>query len=210
MAAVLEARLPAISPAGGARITSVYFDTARDEILAAARAQGRSIKVRVKEYETRDEAREVWLELKLREGERTGKLRTSVDRGRVLDVIADPSRAQGPLFDDLARLEAALAGALVPACTVSYQRLAWETEDESIRVTIDTRIRYAAGPAPPWGDESLAHAVPPAVGTFDGGILELKLRVPGPEWLTELVAQMGLERSPFSKFVAASDALAAS
>lgn len=207
MAAVLNDQLPPISPPGGALITSVYFDTPTREILSAARSGQRSVKVRVKEYETSTDPEEVWLELKLREGQRTGKLREPAHRGRVLGAIQAAPAGDGPLIDALGRLAAALTGPLQPACTVSYRRMAWETPDERIRVTIDTAIRYAPAPPVPWGHAPLSTSLPPAVGEFEGGILELKLRVPAPAWLTQLVERLSLASSPFSKFVGGSEAL---
>lgn len=209
LAGVLGRHLPGLSPPTGARITTVYFDTPGGAILGAARTEGRSIKVRVKEYELRGDSNEVWLELKLREGERTGKLRTGISRGRVLDAVGGAGPGKGSVFDALARLRAALDGPLVPVCTVSYRRLAWETDDERIRVTIDTAIRFAGPPSRAWDEAPLAQLAPPPVGEFAGGLLELKLRVPSPTWLAEQIEGMGLSRSPFSKFVAGSDAVRA-
>jgi hypothetical protein len=208
LAAGLDQRLPLLSPAGGARITTVYFDTPDRAILEAARGQGRSVKVRVKEYEHRGSSQEVWLELKLREGQRTGKLRSPIERSRVLEMVAAPDPARGPLFAELAGVRAELDAAVAPACTVTYRRLAWETPDERIRVTIDAAISYAPPPPAPWDAGALASLGPAPVGEFEGGLLELKLRVPPPAWLSDLVDGLALSSSPFSKFVAGSEAVA--
>jgi hypothetical protein len=212
--AAMGERLRLRSKPSGTLITSLYFDTDDQQLLAAARDPHSSTKLRVKEYDDGPFDARAWLEVKRRVGARTGKARFAVHRCAVPGLVAGTSVhaasfAAALALDELGRLRRHLSAELRPACVVAYRRWAWGTPDRSLRVTLDEHVEFFAPPPEPFGfPEPLRTQLRTPVCTLsDRGIFETKTRAPSPPWLTSLIAQLGLRTEEFSKFVAGAEAV---
>jgi hypothetical protein len=171
------------------RTTSLYFDTAAQDVFRQRGSYGRT-KFRVRRYGDSDE---IFLERKLRNARMLSKRRTTVDLGELVRVAEREPDAgwAGAWF----QRRVALRG-LAPACQVSYQRMArvGVSAYGTIRLTIDDEIR----------------ALPAAGYTFQPGrgervldgrqILELKYRFAMPAVFKQLVEEFALSPLAISKY----------
>lgn len=215
--ASLATRLRICRPPWGLPITTVYFDTARRELLRRALRERSSVKVRVREYGDGPMAHSVWLEIKRRHGSRTGKGRIRIDRSRVVagvergQISMPDTGAEALAVRELDEVRAAVTGTLSPACAVAYRRTAWHDDDAGLRVTIDRRIEFLAPPRQPWSDtETLRSGLGRRLhGLGTKAILEVKAREQPPGWLTTLLGDLELQATELSKFVMGSWAVGA-
>lgn len=219
-------------------ITSIYFDTASGAVRDAARRGSKHVKLRARQYydlhpdliELATSAGDVtraspvlWLELKSRDGDRSGKRRVGIPRDdlegffqdgviteRMRSIQAAEHGEQAPaVFDALQAFRESFGEPLRPACIVQYRRLAWQAEDDALRVTLDRDLRvYAAehlfGNCDPL---SLMQATP--IHQERDGILEVKSTGSWPEWLERELHALGISAREYSKFLTAADAAAA-
>jgi hypothetical protein len=219
--------------------TTLYFDTARRDLYRLALAGGRHVKVRAREYYdlhpdltelATDESELVrhrpvlWIELKIRDGERSQKHRIGLPKPEVREffeqlaagasvrAVQDEQSARElePVLAELRALRRELAAPLVLSCLVHYRRHAFEDAQDRLRITLD---RELAAFAPP--PDLLA--VPRALTREHLGsavceeplcVLEVKSRGSQPPWLEALLASHGAQASNYSKFEMASRAVA--
>ena len=164
-------------------------------------------KVRVRQYGVNGQVNGVcWVEIKVKKQQKTAKRRFRCTRRALLDLIdgrdiredvltANPGKPAAMEIFEAAR-ELILKRRLRPVVRVDYQRLAFQhpTQPES-RITLDREIRFRT-------------ATGPGRAGHDGIVLEAKHADIEPEWLSDFLRALTLEKSSrFSKFARAVQAL---
>jgi len=215
--------------------TTVYFDTEQRELYRAAISERRHVKVRAREYydaalesphlalEPRTgEPRTVWIELKVRDGQRSTKRRVCVPKGEVerwfpaaesdRRALVGAGLADGDgaaVATELARLRVLLGGPLAPSCIVSYRRLSFQDDRAALRITLDHDVCAFAPRAKLWHEgEVLSRHVLGAPALEQGCcVLEIKSRGAWPAWIGELLLRFGAAPLPHGKFALASRAV---
>jgi hypothetical protein len=219
-------------------VTTVYFDTPdRNHLEASRRDRNNNVKVRARDYyDVHPSLAEiatqpgqvikytpwVFFEVKRREGTRTEKERFRLPRAGVVPFVerlAEGTAIAGATLDATqpAEVEAPLRylrdlkEPLTPCCLVNYRRVSWQQADLGLRVTLDLGIAFYRPPHALW--QSSAPLIRSSLGQSRGyercAVLEVKCRGASPEWLAELLARARVERSDFSKFLAAMEAVIA-
>jgi VTC domain len=216
--------------------TTVYFDTASRALYRAARDNpADNSKLRAREYydvhsslaELATSPEQIvrhqpWLffELKRRAGARTFKHRVRLHKTEVAECFRDNAFERAATLEDsaaeradrtaLATFCAGLSDPLVPSCVVNYRRLAFQDPSAALRVTIDLDVTYYLPPDALW---SAPHALLRGrcgrpVGALRGCLAEVKARGEQPAWLERALAAAQATPEAFSKFNAASEAVA--
>jgi hypothetical protein len=220
-------------------VTTIYFDTpSRHQFEASCADEGTNLKMRAKEYydlhpslaELATDPRQIvkyqpvlWLELKFKDGSRTGKRRIGIPKKDVPGFFA-----HGAITREMVELQQPTYGAEGEAvlreiaeycgrygepfaadCLVNYRRLPWQDAEGNLRVTLDVGLEFYAPPADLWRrDHALVReTLGPARGRQDRAVLEIKARGAMPGWLEALLGDVRAERDKFSKFEAASRAV---
>lgn len=215
-------------------ITTLYFDSDTQEIARACEGGIRGVRLRAREYYDHVPEQGIrrepllWLEVKTRDGTSTRKVRCAIPSHDVKTVLNDgvitertlhfESHAWGQsaeaVLREIAELCMNTAGPLKPDCMAHYRRRAWQSADETLRITLDTDLAFHRPPANPFqGGLTLADAIAePPVARLCHSLVEIKARGEQPGWLRNLIAEVGLQPAlegpgTFSKFVAASHAV---
>ncbi len=220
-------------------VTTVYFDTASRHQFRAARADAdHNLKMRAKEYydlhpslaELATDPRQIvkykpvlWLELKFKDGTRSGKRRIGIPKRQVPQFFD-----QRLITAEMVELQRASYGAESEAvlreiaeycarydepmqadCLVNYRRMPWQDQAGSLRVTLDVGVEFYTPPADLWERQRplVRESLGPPVGRLDAAVLELKSRGEPPTWLRDLLERVGARYVRFSKFEAASQAV---
>lgn len=218
-------------------VTTIYFDTQSRDLFRIASAEDASVKLRAKEYydvhpglaEVATDPTQlvrfrptIWLELKHKEGNRTGKRRIAIPKrdapaffgnGTISPAM---SRYQRKLYKAESEEVLAEVAAFVsryheplrPDCVVNYRRIAWQDADGTLRLTLDLGLAFFRPPADLWSRRTALtrESLGPAVASEEGAILEVKSRGALPDWLAGRLPAEGMGER-FSKFVAASGAV---
>jgi hypothetical protein len=220
-------------------VTTIYFDTpSRDQYRAGRENSEHHLRMRAKEYydlhpslvELATDPRQIvqyqpvlWLELKLKDGPRTGKRRIGLPKrdlpaffGQGL-VTAEMIGLQQPLYGadgeavlrEIAAYCARYAEPFRADCLAHYRRLPWQDLEGNLRVTLDLGLEFFAPPPDLWQREHalVRESLGPARGRQSQAVLEVKARDAWPDWLQELLAEVGARRVAFSKFEEASRAV---
>lgn len=200
---------------GAYTIASLYLDSPdRRLYFETVDRAPRRFKLRVRRYASGP----LHLEIKRRLDGMTAKSRAAIPAAAWPGVLHDPR-----LLDTLpaeAREVAAtfrhhcLTLDAEPAALVRYAREAWvSTVDTYARVTFDSHLegRRPEGWAVPFADDRARWLPVDHPGRFglkrSGVVLELKCEVAVPGWMRDLVRHFRLERSSFSKYATALDAV---
>jgi hypothetical protein len=220
-------------------VTSVYFDTAsRHQFRATHADSDHNLKMRAKEYydlhpslaELATDPRQIvkykpvlWLELKFRDGNRSGKRRIGIPKPQVPRFFND-----GAITPEMIELQRASYGAESEAvlreiaaycgrydepmqadALVNYRRMPWQDEQGHLRVTLDVGLEFYAPPADLWERRYplVRESLGPPVGRLDTAVLEVKCRGETPAWLADLLTQFQARCIRFSKFETASQAV---
>jgi len=220
-------------------VTTIYFDTPSRHQFRASRADHENnLKMRAKEYydihpslaELATDPGQIvkyqpnlWLELKFREGTKTGKRRIGLPKRDVPAFFAE-----GVITREMVDLQRPRYGAEGEAvlreisaycgrygepfradCLVNYRRLPWQDAEGHLRVTMDVDLSFFAPPSDLWQRRTalVRETLGDPRGRQAKAILEVKARGDLPEWLTELMADVRAERMVFSKFEEASQAV---
>jgi hypothetical protein len=220
-------------------VTTVYFDTpSRYQFHAAAADAEHNLKMRAKEYydlhpslaELATDPRQIvkfqpvlWLELKFRDGSKTGKRRIGIPKSEVPAFFK--ARAITPEMIELQRAtygaesEAVLreiAGycarydePMQADCLVNYRRIPWQDKDGSLRVTLDIGLEFYPPPADLWQRRYalVRESLGQPAGTSEDAVLELKSHGELPPWLSALLESVAARRVRFSKFETAAAAV---
>jgi hypothetical protein len=165
----------------------------------------------------------LWVEIKGKYHGRTYKRRVGIpksdvaaffERGEVSEAMLEIQRKQrGAAADDviaeLLRLREQHAEPLRPSCLVNYRRAAFQNETNSLRITLDQHLACFA-PTPELLAEPRA-LLREMLGTpayeERAIVLEVKVKEELPDWLQDLLQRARAERTTYSKFMAASEAV---
>jgi VTC domain len=220
-------------------VTTIYFDTALRHQYRAARANGeRHLKMRAKEYydvhpwlpDLADGTRPfvhdrpvLWLELKFKDGTRSGKRRVAIpkaqlpcffDDGLITPELIDLQRARygGESEAVLREIADHCRGYDEPMqadALVNYRRIPWQDEEGTLRVTLDLDLQFFAPPPDLWQRPRalVRESLGPVRGRLGAAVLELKSRRTPPTWLASVLTAAGARCVPFSKFEAAARAV---
>ena len=178
------------------RVSSVYFDTDARDVFHRRGSYGRS-KYRIRRYQ---EAPTVFLERKLRNGNRLAKRRTVIDLG-ILPLLAVPGALNGDGTGWFRRRVALRC--LEPVCQVSYLRTArvGTMADGPVRLTIDDDLRAIVS-------SSFAFQTEPGRTVLDDRvILELKYQERIPAVFRQLMDEFRIAPRRSSKYRLAARAL---
>lgn len=164
-------------------VTTLYLDTPDFAVLHRA-PELKGAKYRVRRYGAEPVA---WLEKKVRTGDRVQKRRVRVE-------LPEVARLGAPRWFDEEVADLGLA----PTCAVAYRRTAFlgSGDHGPFRLTLDRALEGAARRA--WELVALGdprHALVP-----DRVVCELKFRDALPHLFKQLLAEVGLEPSSFSKY----------
>lgn len=180
--------LPALG--GAYETTSLYSDTAAMDVFQRAPSYRRR-KFRIRRYGKEALA---YLERKAKSGTKVTKRRTLVELSEIsrLSSPTTDSNWDGDWFH-----RSLLLRRLMPACLVSYQRLAYFSMNGSMpmRLTIDRALRGQL--TSDWRLDTDDKAVPLMQ---DHMILELKFHSSMPALFKGLVEELGLTPQPVSKY----------
>jgi SPX domain protein involved in polyphosphate accumulation len=177
------------------RVSSLYFDTDDRAVYQRRGSYGRS-KYRIRRY---GQDNSVFLERKLRTGNRLAKWRTSVDLAALAQLTG---HNESSATTDWFRRRIAIRQ-LRPVCQVSYMRTAraGDTADGPARMTIDHEITAIAT-----SDFSFERT--PFVPLLEAEmIVELKYRGTIPAVFRQLVEDFALQPGRSSKYRVAAGAL---
>jgi len=176
---------------GGAyHTTSLYTETPDYAVFRRVGEHGKS-KFRIRRYGS---SGPVFLERKDKDGDRVHKARVSASRTDLADLSAERPHAQGPggwFRDEIMRR------GLAPVCRIAYDRIAYlgTAETGAVRATFDRRVR--GEPATQW-------EVVPVSATkelFPAQVIcEFKYRLAVPQLFREIMATLGLQSTPCSKY----------
>jgi hypothetical protein len=220
-------------------VTTIYFDTpSRHQYRAACADAEHNLKMRAKEYydihpslaELATDPRQIvkykpvlWLELKFKDGSRSGKRRIGIPKPQVPHFFTD-----GLITPEMIELQRASYGVESEAvlrqiaeycrryeepmqadALVNYRRMPWQDEAGRLRVTLDVGVEFYAPPADLWERRHplVRESLGAAVGRLDAIVLELKCHDQPPPWLTDLLERVQACKVRFSKFEAASEAV---
>lgn len=170
------------------RITSVYFDTPRFDVLAKSPKYKRR-KYRVRRY---GEEPTTFLERKTKREQQVRKRRTLITLDELHRVLTPPEEWEGIWF-----AQQLLKRELRPVCVVSYQRMAFVGPSATgpIRVTFD---RHARGQTT---DELAPHVVTAGEALLhDEVITEFKFLGTMPSFFKEIVETLHLSPQAVSKY----------
>jgi len=220
-------------------VTTIYFDTpSRHQYRAGMADPHNNLRLRAKEYydlhpalvELATDPSQIvkyqpvlWLELKSKDGTKTGKRRIGIPKHDLPAFFA-----QGIVTAEMVALQQAEPGAAGEAvlrelaayctrypepfradCLVNYRRLPWQDAAGELRVTMDVGLEFFAPPPDLWQREQ--PLVRETLGTPRGrlalAVVEVKARGEPPAWLVELLEQANARRAAFSKFEEASRAV---
>jgi hypothetical protein len=176
---------------GGAyRTTSLYTETPDFAVFRRVGEYGTS-KFRVRRYGS---SGPVFLERKDKDGDRVHKARISASAADLADLSVGRTTAQGLsgwFRDEIARRQ------LAPICRISYDRVAYlgTAESGAVRATFDRRVRGET--TTQWDVVPVGEATELLPGLV---ICEFKYRLALPHLFKEIIATLGLQSTPCSKY----------
>ncbi|HEX6271599.1 MAG TPA: polyphosphate polymerase domain-containing protein [Polyangiaceae bacterium] len=163
----------------------------------------------------------LWFELKRRSAGRSEKRRFRLGKRDVPAFFEQAaSRASTPpralaerdaldeTNDELKTIEAYLRHLDEPlsaTCLVNYRRVAWQSPDASLRITLDLGLSYYAPPADLFAREQPLERelLGKPASVMNDAVVEVKSRVGEPAWLLAAFLRANVAPVEFSKFVAA-------
>lgn len=217
--------------------TTVYFDTDAGDLCREAVTNPVHVKARAREYydvhpdltELATDARDLvqyqpvlFVELKVRDGERSRKQRVAVPKREVDRFferfeVSEAMRSLQPegsteldaVVAEFGRLRDRFGKPLRASCIVNYRRLSWENPGAALRITLDRDLCVFAPPVQLWTRrEALTReALGRPVHEERACVLEVKSRAELPAWLFTLLETHAATSVDYSKFVMASRAV---
>jgi hypothetical protein len=175
---------------GSYTIHTVYLDTPGYDMFW--RREGyRNEKYRLRRY---GEATQLFLEHKVRRGDRVAKDRCELPRDEFAAWVHSPG---GDTPAVLAYRQTLAAKQLHPVCRMSYQRQAWLRggAEGVVRLTLDQHIRGMLCTA--WDNEPVSHGL---TILPDSVVCEFKFRHALPQPFRQLVAELQLAPTAVSKY----------
>jgi hypothetical protein len=217
--------------------TTVYFDTPGRQLYREAMASAQHVKLRAREYydvlplaEHAVDASELvrhapilWLELKRRAGDHSGKARVGVPKRKVPEFLAtkvadeelraiqrNANGAVGEaMLEQLLAFFDRFAEPLGVSCAVNYRRVAWQDDTGRLRVTLDEELGAFAPAETLWQREAplTRQALGQPVRVEPQVVVEIKHEGALPAWLEPALDEAQGARHHYSKFVTASEAV---
>jgi SPX domain protein involved in polyphosphate accumulation len=176
-------------------IYNLYIDTADSALIR--KSLERPVfkeKIRLRSYYPFTDTQRVFLEMKKRYKRITNKRRTKITYNDVLRFIetgALPEVAPYMNSQVLGELAAVFsAHQYYPKTFISYDRVAYKSNDTDLRVTFDSNLR-----ATRYGTDNEVQLLDDA-----SLVMEIKSTNNIPLWLTELLASRGVYKQSFSKY----------
>ena len=181
-------------------IASLYFDT-MDYRLIRESIEKPSFKekIRLRSYGLAKEGSPVYLELKRKAEGVVYKRRveTSIDAVNAFFAYEGDVPSNGQIAREISYFRD-YYGKLVPTCLIIYDRVAYEKEGDSLRLTIDFNPRYRLD------DLDLTSSLDGIPLLREGeAILEIKVQEAMPLWLSKILDEGKIYQNSFSKYGAA-------
>lgn len=178
-------------------VRNIYYDTPdRRLVRRSLEKPAYKEKLRLRGYGVIKPEDEVFLEMKKKYKGIVYKRRVSMEEQQATAYMADPA----------ARLDAGqigreidyfkdFYGTLQPALYLSYDRQAWRSTDNSLRVTLDWNICYRT-------DNLTLVSEPVGEQLLEPGqsLLEIKTATAMPLWLASLLSEYKIRQTSFSKY----------
>lgn len=178
-------------------IASLYYDTIDYRLIRTSIEKPEfKEKIRLRSYGLAKEGSRVFLELKRKAYGIVYKRRVPTTE----DAVTKFFNYEGNICADgqIAREIAYFRGyyeKLVPTCLIIYDRLAYFEPDGDLRLTIDYNPRYRTN------DLNLSTSMEGISLLPDGyTVLEIKVQVAMPLWLTAILSDLKIYKNSFSKY----------
>ncbi len=184
-------------PHGRSTVSTLYYDTPDRRLIRASLEKPRfKEKIRLRAYGSADNGTPVFLELKR-------KMDGVVYKRRVKTTIPLAERfmshkcdvcAPGQIGRELKAFRDRYE-TLLPACLILYERTAFETPEDGLRLTIDENPRFRTDHLSLTHSADGASLLPPGCA-----ILEIKLRSAMPLWLAHTLSEGQIYKQSYSKY----------
>jgi hypothetical protein len=196
------------------QITSLYLDSPARTFLAwhLARRPAR-FKLRIRRYSAgRDDV--AWAEVKHKVDNRVTKTRGLLPLRSVADIERSPCGAataagSDAALDDFLARQTAFSASPQALLRCDRHALRGVGIDRSVGVTVDTEVRYQAGPRCSLADVPEREWLPLPLtlpGRDPGAIVELKHGGRPPAWMRHMMTRLAPWQCSYSKYVAAMQA----
>ncbi len=190
---------------GPSTVRNVYFDT--PTLLLARRSEEHPVykeKIRARCYGARAADDPVFLEIKKKYRGIVYKRRAELAPARAAELLRGYGRPQTQIEREIDFTVRRYEG-LGPRVFLAYDREAFfSPEDESVRVTLDARVRARTDRLTLSGDDDGALLLAPGLS-----VLEVKCLEGMPLWLVRFLSEEGLRKTRVSKYGLACRALLA-
>ena len=178
-------------------VRNIYYDTAdRRLIRRSLEKPAYKEKLRLRGYGVIKPEDEVFLEMKKKYKGIVYKRRVSLEEQQATAYMTDPAARldAGQLGREIDYFKD-FYGDLQPALYLSYDRQAWHSADNNLRVTLDWNICYRT-------DELTLVSEPGGVQLLKPGqsLLEIKTATAMPLWLASLLSEYEIRQTSFSKY----------
>ena len=178
-------------------IRNVYYDTPDFRLIRRSLERPEyKEKFRIRSYGDATDDSKVFLELKKKYNGIVYKRRLTMKTKDAAEYMADPQKS---LADTQIGREIdyfkSFYGNLYPAMYLSYDRYSWRSPDGTLRITLDSNIRFRTYDvdlrSPCYGEELL-----------EPGQALMEIKAPGaiPLWLASLLSQHKIMKKPYTKY----------
>lgn len=178
-------------------VRNIYYDTADHRLIRRSLEKpAYKEKLRLRAYGTVAPEDTVFLEMKKKYKGIVYKRRVCLSQNEAVAYMADPAArlAAGQIGREIDYFKD-FYGDLRPALYLSYDRQAWHSADNSLRVTLDWNICYRTQDLDltvgPEGEQLLRP---------QQSLLEIKAAAAMPVWLAQLLSEYQIRQSSFSKY----------
>ena len=182
---------------GLTQVASLYYDTCDSRLIRNSLEKPEfKEKIRLRSYGLANTDQEVYLELKRKAYGVVYKRRVSTKINDVNDFFAYKSEinAHAQIAKEITYFRN-FYGSLIPKCLIIYDRVAYETEGSSLRLTLDYNPRYRL-------DNLRLDYSMEGIPLLDDNkaILEIKAQDMIPLWLSHILDQGKIYKQSFSKY----------
>lgn len=178
-------------------IRNIYYDTPDHRLIRRSLEKpAYKEKLRLRSYGTVTPEDTVFLEMKKKYKGIVYKRRVSLPEREAADYMADPDArlCAGQIGREIDYFKQ-FYGQLRPALYLSYDRQAWHSADDTLRITLDWSICYRTEDlrltSQPGGEQLLAPGQ---------SLLEIKTATAIPMWLAGLLSALEIRQVSFSKY----------
>lgn len=178
-------------------VRNIYYDTPdRRMIRRSMESPVYKEKIRLRCYGSVEGSSEVFLELKKKYKGIVYKRRVSLTLDEAVTYMENKQACLniGQIGKEIDYVKGFYPG-LAPSMYLSYDRLAWKSQDSDLRITVDRNIRYR--------QEQLDLTVQPSGETLlepGQGLMEIKTAESIPLWLVAFLNEYQIRKTSFSKY----------